>query len=165
MESASLLPRSTASLERSVLSRRSLAISRRLRFSNRQVWRRATVASHELRRLLSGKVPKLWIRIVKVVCVMSAASSWDSPYLKGMEYTRRSYLFSSRCHALGLPSRQLRISCWSELATPLRLFTNTRIQQHSCTSPLLETNGAHQPYPVSFAYNTRISKHMAMNQR
>src|SRR5215217_7257999 len=53
--------------------------------------------------------------MVKVSCVMSAASSRESPYLRGMENTSRSYLSSKRCHAPRSPLRQSRMRARSNL--------------------------------------------------
>src|SRR3712207_5117009 len=58
---------------------------------------------------------------------MSAASSRDNPYLKGIEYTRRSYLFNNCCHAPLLPCRQRRIRSSSESTTSRSVFTGTRM--------------------------------------
>src|SRR3712207_2918617 len=140
MESASLLPRSTALSAMSVPSRHSVEPSRRLRCSKRQVWRRATVTSQGPRRLSSERPSRLWIRMVKVTCAMSAASSRVSPYLKGMEYTRPSYLFNNWCHAPTLPCRQRRTRSQSE-TTPLRApFTST-----ICGQPSPAPVGYHPP--------------------
>src|SRR5215211_2517225 len=67
--------------------------------------------------------------MVKVICAMSAASSRDNPYLKGMEYTRRSYLFNNICHAPVLPCRQRWIRSRSESTASCSLFTNTSYGQ------------------------------------
>src|SRR5215211_3592528 len=67
--------------------------------------------------------------MVKVICAMSAASSRDSPYFKGMEYTRRSYLFNTCCQAPALPCRQRWIRFQSESTALRSFFTNTNYGQ------------------------------------
>src|SRR3712207_3489925 len=62
----------------------------------------------------------------KVSCVMSAASSRESPCLSGMENTRRSYLSSSRLHARGPPLRQRRIRSRSGSASVRLLLSAKR---------------------------------------
>ena len=82
--------------------------------------RRATVVSHPPSLLSSGNLSMLWTRMVKVSCVMSAASSVESPYRLGTEKTMRSYFSSKRRHAPTLPLRQARIRSRSGVPAPSR---------------------------------------------
>ena len=54
--------------------------------------------------------------MVKVSCVMSAASAGESPYFRGTENTIRSYLSSKSRHAPTRPLRQARIRSRSDAA-------------------------------------------------
>ena len=92
------------------------------------MWRRATVASHAPRLLSSGKESMLWIRMVNVSCVTSAASSRERPYLRATENTSGSYLSSRRSQAPTSPLRQPRIRLRSVSAAacmPFRTLLGT----------------------------------------
>jgi hypothetical protein len=97
-----------------------------------------------------------WTKAVKVVCTISAASSWDKPYLKGIENTNRSYLFSTWCHAPTLPRRHRWINSRSGSATLCGLFISMNITLLS-TATLLYS---FQPIGLEFfSVFTNLTRH------
>ena len=90
---------------------------------------RATVVSHPPSLLSSGNLSMLCTRMVNVSWVMSAASSFESPYFLGTEKTSLSYFFSRRLQVSTRPSRQPLIRSRSE--APASSFSTGKLIETS----------------------------------